>query len=74
MKRFSFLLLLMFAVVAVNAQSKGFVCTGDYVNVRTGPGKNYKVYDVETGHKRQLSKGDVVKYSGKKKNGFCLVQ
>ena len=74
MKRFSFLLMLMFAVVAVNAQSKGFVCTGDYVNVRTGPGKNYKVYDVETGHKRQLSKGDVVKYSGKKKNGFCLVQ
>ena len=74
MKRLSFVLLLLFAAITVSAQHNGYVCTGNYVNVRTGPGKNYAVYDIETGHKRQLSKGDVVMNCGKKKNGFCLIQ
>lgn len=73
MKRVLTILMLMFAVMAANAQQKGFVCTGNYVNVRTGPGKNYAVYDKGDGHKRQLSKGDVVEYRGKKKNGFILI-
>ena len=74
MKRISILLMSLFVMVTVNAQHNGFVCTGNNVNVRTGPGKNYAVYDVNIGRKRQLSKGDVVEYRGKKKNGFCLIQ
>ena len=74
MKRIAIVLMMLFAVVAVNAQEKGYVCTGNYVNVRTGPGKNYAVYDIGTDHKRQLSKGDVVEYCGKKKNGFILIR
>lgn len=74
MKRLFMFIMLIFAVISVNAQEKGFVCTGDNVNVRTGPGKNYAVYDSDTDHKRQLSKGDVVSYCGKKKNGFILIR
>ena len=74
MKRIPILLMLLFVMVTVNAQHKGFVCTGNNVNVRTGPGKNYAVYDINTGHKRQLSKGDVVVNRRKKKNRFCLIQ
>ena len=74
MKRISVILLLMIAALAANAQQKGYVCTGNYVNVRTGPGKNYEVYDSDTGHKSQLSKGDVVANCGKRENGFCLIQ
>ena len=74
MKRISILLMLLLTVIAVKAQHDGFVCTGNYVNVRTGPGKNFEVYDIKTGNKRQLSKGDVVRNGGKKKNGFCLIQ
>ena len=73
MKRITFVLLLLFAAMAVNAQERGFVCTGNNVNVRTGPGKNYSVMDVQIGQKKQLFKGDVVRYFGKKKNRFCLV-
>lgn len=74
MKRISIVLMLLFTALIVSAQQKGYVCTGNYVNVRTGPGKNYPVYDNNTSHKRQLSKGDVVTDCGKKKNGFCLIQ
>ncbi len=74
MKRISIVLMLLCVMLAVNAQHNGYVCTGNNVNVRTGPGKNYAVYDVGDGHKRQLSKGDVVQNYGKKKNGFCLIQ
>ena len=73
MKRFVFLSLLLIAVLAVNAQSqKGYVCTGDNVNVRKGPGTNYPVLMSE-GAKLQLNKGEVVAYKGKKRNGFCYV-
>ena len=74
MKRFASVLMLLFVILTANAQQKGFVCTGNNVNVRTGPGKNYAVYDSNTDHKRQLSIGDVVKNRGKKKNGFCLIK
>lgn len=74
MKKLSLVLMLLLAAITVNAQQKGYVCTGNHVNVRTGPGKKYAVYDSNTDHKRQLSKGDVVADCGKKKNGFCLIQ
>lgn len=73
MKKLSFLLIALLTVLTVNAQQKGYVCTGDHVNIRTGAGTNHPVMDEEFGHKRQLSKGDVVLDRGEKKNGFCLV-
>ena len=66
--------MLLLAAITANAQGKGFVCTGNHVNVRTGPGKNYSIYDRGDGTYRQLSKGDVVEYCGKKKNGFILIR
>ena len=73
MKRFSIMMVLLLAVMTANAQHDGYVCTGNNVNVREGPGKNYPIFDVEQGRKRQLFKGDVVTNMGKKKNGFVLV-
>jgi len=73
MKKLTFLLVALLTVLTVNAQDKGYVCTGDHVNIRTGAGAKYRVMDEETGHKRQLSKGDVVLDCGQKKNGYCLV-
>ena len=73
MKRFISICMLLLLAVGAYAQDKGYVCTGNNVNVRKGPGLNYPVYDVEFGHKRQLMKGDVVTNCGKKKNGFCLI-
>ena len=73
MKRIVTICMLLLMVVAANAQEKGFVCTGNNVNVRKGPGLKYPVYDVEFGRKRQLMKGDVVSDCGKRKNGFLLV-
>ena len=55
------LLLLLFVLSAYVANVQFFYkCTGDYVNVRTGPGKNYKVVIDEVysiGDKVQLMKG-----------------
>mgnify|MGYP002852418135 CR=1 FL=1 len=63
------------AVLAANAQRKGFICTGQTVNVRTGPGKNYPVAKEEFSmEKCQLDKGMVLRNLGKKKNGFCYVE
>ncbi len=70
MKKITILFLLFFAVMTANAQHDGFVCTGNHVNVRTGPGKEYPVWDEG---KRQLSKGDVVTDMKETKNGFCRV-
>ena len=62
------------AVITASAQQKGYVCTGNNVNVRTRPSTNYPVYDNDgVRPKRQLSKGDVVLDEGKRKNGFCLI-
>ena len=75
MRRLSIIFILLFAVITVNAQQKGFVCTGNNVNVRTGPGMDYPIYDQDRadGKKRQLFKGDVVLDCGQRKNGFCLI-
>ncbi len=73
MKKLASLLIALFAVITANAQQKGYVCIGNNVNIRTGAGVNYPVMDEGTGHKRQMSKGDVVLDRGNKKNGFCLV-
>ncbi len=88
-KLFSFCLILFLAFNA-NAQKKGtfMACTGDHVNVRTGPGKNYSVMGGE--YKCQLNKGDgtweeyvgwdgelpfcSIMYLGQKRNGFMHVE
>ena len=80
-------LVVMLSLTAINAdaQRRGqyLTCTGDNVNVRTGPGKNYKVktipsFDVEMMRnvrmKLQLFRGNRVKYLGQRKNGFLFVQ
>ena len=38
MKKLTFLLIALLTVLTVNAQQKGYVCTGDHVNIRTGAG------------------------------------
>jgi hypothetical protein len=73
MKKMTFLFIALLAVMTSNAQQKGYVCTGNHVNIRTGAGVNYPVMDEELGCKRQLSKGDVLLDCGQKNNGFCLV-
>ena len=60
----------------VDAQTY-YRCTGDKVNVRKGPGKNYAVLRWEhqmSSGLQQLYKGHVVKYLGKKQNGFMKVE
>ena len=47
MKRIVTICMLLLMVVAANAQEKGFVCTGNNVNVSKGPGLKYPMYDVE---------------------------
>lgn len=76
MKKIAMICMLLLAATVASAQERGYVCTGNNVNVRTGPGKNYPVYDAGKGTngKRQLFKGDVVADKGKRKNGFCLIQ
>ena len=73
MNKLSFFLIALLAVMTANAQQKGYVCTGNNVNIRTGAGVKFPVMDQDTDHKRQLSKGDVVLDRGQTKNGFCLV-
>ncbi len=77
MKRITILLMLLLAVVTANAQQRGFVCTGNHVNVRKGPGKNYGMvcevpHDLQT--KVQMQKGSIGVYLGKKRNGFNYVR
>ena len=59
-------------VVSANAQRRGYVCTGNNVNVRTGPGKNYSVV-VYNSAVTQMFKGCVAQNLGKKRNGFIYV-
>ena len=74
MKKLVLICVLLSTVLSANAQKRGFVCTGNHVNVRTGPGKNYPVVgtDFNAKDKVQLMKGTVVTDEGKRKNGFCL--
>ncbi|MBR3101486.1 MAG: hypothetical protein IKH19_07015 [Muribaculaceae bacterium] len=73
MNKLIFSLIAILTIMTANAQQKGYVCTGNHVNIRTGAGTNYPVMDRGDGHRRQMSKGDVVLDRGQKKNGFCLV-
>ena len=74
MKRIVFICIMLFAVISAEAQNmRGFVSTGENVNVRKGPGMRYAVVEGEGG-KIQLFKGEVVIDKGKKKNGFCHIQ
>lgn len=69
--------MLLLAVMTVNAQQRGFVCTGNHVNVRKGPGKNYGVVRQvasDPGTKMQMLKGSIAVYLGKKRNGFKYVR
>ena len=90
MKQFFLICFLILTVLGVKAQKKGdcLACTGNNVNVRTGPGLNYRVL-TEYNQKLQLMKGFgvgdgyqecehetgncVLVYEGKKQNGFMLV-
>ncbi len=75
MKRIVMTFVMLLTVLAMNAQKqnlKGFVSTGQNVNVRKGPGMKYPVIDSEWG-KIQLDKDEVVADNGKMKNGFRYV-
>jgi len=79
MKKLFILSLLALATITSNAQDM-YMVTGNNVNVRKGPGRNYGAitypsfegYDI----KWQLSKseGAIVRYLGKKRNGFMFVE
>ena len=78
MKHYLFIILLLFGVstaVSYGQTTKWYRVTGNNVNVRTGPGKNYKIEDDgnNCGRKLQLFKGQVVS-GGEKKNGFMYVE
>ena len=73
MKRIAMMIMLLMITLSVGAQNlKGFISTGQDVNVRKGPGMRYPVIDSEWG-KIQLDKGEVVCDMGKSKNGFRQV-
>jgi hypothetical protein len=79
MNRVIMLLFVVMTTISVNAQ-KYYRCTGNNVNIRKGPGKNYAIEEAAmilrygNGGKAQLFKGDIVKYLGKRKNGFMYVE
>ena len=52
-----------------------YVCTGDNVNVRTGPGKQYPnvMHNIARPSRAQIFKGQEVEYLGVTKNGFMKV-
>ncbi len=73
MKRTLLICMMLFAMISASAQSmRGFISTGENVNVRKGPGTRYAIVQGDGGN-IQLSKGQVVIYKGKKKNGFYYV-
>lgn len=75
--RFLFAILFIFGMVTSIEAQTFYRCTGDKVNVRSGPGKRYKVLICEyqgMNEPQQLMKGHVVKYLGKRQNGFMYVE
>ena len=70
------LFVIMLSLTTVNADAQRYGqemrLTGNTVNVRTGPGKQYSVMYVD-GWKVQFDKGYPVYYAGKKRNGFTYV-
>ena len=72
------LLVLLFLLLPLMVQAQTFFrCTGDNVNVRRGPGKNYKNVPAQGQVLEyapyQLEKNSIVKYLGKRQNGFMYV-
>ena len=75
MKRLFLMCMMLFAVLAANAQKQGYISTGQNVNVRTGPSKKYPLAKDDFGEEPcQLDKGQLVTYLGKAKNGFLYVE
>ncbi len=72
MKRIVLIFTMIFSVMIVNAQQRGFVCTGNNINVRKLPSFKSSAV-ISFGSKLQLNKGEVVGYLGKKKNGFYYI-
>ena len=75
MKKLFLLLLAAFALFTMSAQ-KYYVCTGENVYLRTGPGKNYKPYYLgyDTTPYYMLWKGETVENLGQVKNGYRHVR
>ena len=74
MKKLASLLLCILVTTFTYAQNI-FECTGDNVNVRTGPGKQYGnvMTNIARPGRAQLFKGQQVEYLGVTKNGFMKV-
>ncbi|MBO4722743.1 MAG: hypothetical protein J5629_07400 [Muribaculaceae bacterium] len=76
MKRLILISLMFFAFVAMDAQ-KYYVCTGNSVYLRTGPGKNYAPSTYNFGRMEGrtifLYKGTRLMYVGPTRNGYALV-
>ena len=76
MKRLIFIALMFFAFVAMDAQ-KYYVCTGNSVYLRIGPGKSYEPVTFYSGPKEGrpifLYKGTRMMYVGPTKNGYARV-
>lgn len=71
MKIKTILMTLALFVLAANAQSY-YICTGDNVNIRKGPGTKYGIntlFNLDG----KMNKGSVVDYLGVKRNGFLKV-
>lgn len=76
MKRLLLISLLVFTFVAMDAQTY-YVCTGNSVYLRIGPGKSYEPVTYYSGPKEGqpifLYKGTRMKYVGPTKNGYARV-
>ncbi|MBR5639324.1 MAG: SH3 domain-containing protein [Muribaculaceae bacterium] len=76
MKRLFFISLLLFAFVTMDAQTY-YVCTGNSVYLRIGPGKSYEPVTYYSGPKEGrpifLYKGTRMMYVGPTKNGYARV-
>ena len=77
MKKMLFTCLLAIISLAGFAQ-KEYICTGNNVNVRTGPGMNYPVQQAPGGNcsrgKIQLFKGERYTFTGERRNGFMKIE
>ena len=76
MKRLILISLMFFAFVTMDAQ-KYYVCTGNSVYLRIGPGKSYEPVTYSFGPKEGrpifLNKGSRMMYVGPTKNGYARV-
>ncbi len=79
MKKYLLMIVLMLTAVGAYSQKQVYYrSTGDNVNIRKGPGKNYSVMSLNGGAhcgagKAQLYKGDIVVSNGRQRNGFIYV-